>query len=144
MVFGFCCLGSVQGLQHLENEEIVPVHETAIYHSALVIGEALTNQGRLHALGRQPGQAELLELRNVTASAIADIYDFLYKAHRRNCDDALFCRPQCRKALVDAGNKRRLKFDHNMPGHRNDIGTAVAGGVQQNDRARFKQLIDFR
>ena len=55
--------------EHLENEEIVLVHQTAIGHFAIQIGKAFSDQGCRDALGWHRGQGERPELRNIAAGS---------------------------------------------------------------------------
>lgn len=125
------------GFQLLENEQIVLIHQTTVGHLALEIGETLCDQRGCNMFCWYRRQLKSFKLRNVAARAITDIHDILREVRGRNSDDAPFCRPQRRKAVIgladDAGNKRWLKLDHHMPRHRHDVGTAVAGGGQQHD-----------
>src|SRR5664280_408099 len=145
---GILLRGVGPSLEYFKDEKIVPVHETSITHLALEIRKTLGDQRRRHALGWHPRQTQRFELLHVAARAVADFHNFGRQLQRRNGDHALFRRPQRGKTEIgvadETGNQRRFKLDHHMPGHRHDVGAALVGGRQQDHRARFEQLIDFR
>ena len=145
---GILLRGVGPSLEYFKDEKIVPVYETSITHLAFEIRETLGYERRRHAFGWHRRQTKRLELLHVAARTVADFHNFGRQLQCRNGDHALFRRPQCGKAVIgaadDTGNQRRFKLDHHMPGHRHDVGAALVGGRQQDHRARFEQLVDFR
>ena len=120
------------------NRFCLPAHarlapKTDLRPDRIEIGHSLLTQAsKLRASNRR--QPELFELRDVAARAVADIHDFLRKVRHRNAYYALFRRLQCGTTVIDitddTGRQRRLRLDHLVPGHRHDVGAAVAGGGQ--------------
>src|SRR5664280_728460 len=137
MVFGRCCLGSVQAFTTSRTKRLylstklvsTTLHSKLAKHSAMR-GGATDSAGR----GVSPNFLNL-------STARPDEF------HGGNRNDALVLSHQCRKTVVvaahDAGYQRRHELDHREPGHCHDIGSAFLGRGEQNDRTGFEELIDL-
>jgi|ERR1017187_41388 nucleotide-binding universal stress UspA family protein len=129
-------------LQDLQNEEIEPVDETSIDYLAFEIREAFSHEGRRHALGSHRRQSKSLEFVHVTTRTVAYRHYFARQFKCRNSDHAFLCRLQSGKAVISVADntcdKRRLEFNHRVPGHCHDIRASLVSGRQQGHWAGFK------
>lgn len=130
------------GFQHLDDKEVVSVDKAGVGYLAFEIGKTFGHERRRYALRRRGRQSERDKFVDVAARAVADIHDFGRQFQRRDGDDAFTGCPQRGKAVIgaadDTTDQWRLKLDHHMPGHRHDVGAAMAGGRQEDHRSRFE------
>ena len=134
-------------LYNLEHKDGVGVDESGVDDPAFEVGEALRNERRGNARGRNRRQAEGLELVDPIAVTVADSDDLLRKLNGGDCDDALLRRPQRLETEVsvayDTRYPRWLELDTHVPGHGHHIGAALVRGREHHDGPGLEQLVNF-
>lgn len=104
---------------HLEDEEVVPLHQARVRDFAFEVGVAFRNERSVDE--RRGHRRETIRREFVYGSAriVTTFNDFCRQLHCWNADDAFFGSPQDRERVIaiadHAPHERGFEFDHRVP-----------------------------